>query len=975
MRYPYPFLLLLCSFTAQAQSVVRGRVADAKDQSPLIGANVLLTRLPDSLKTGTAVDAEGRFQFDGVAAGSYVLTASFVGYQAQQQAVSVAAGGAPVAVGTLALTAGGGRLQSVVVTGQAAPAVQRGDTTAFNARAFKTNPDANAQDLLTKMPGITVGADGKTQAQGENVQQVLVDGKPFFGNDPDAVLKNLPAEAIDRVEVFDQQSEQSRFSGFNDGNTTKTLNLVIKPEFRNGRFGRAVAGAGPDRYRASGNLNDFKGNRKLTVLAQSNNVNEQNFGTEDLLGVVGNSQAGGRGGGNNRGAAGGGGGPQGGGNAGASASNFLVNQSGGISQTNAAGLNYSNSFDKKTDLTGSYFFNRAQNNLNSNTFRQFVLPSAAGTTYAENASSSSLNYNHRANFRIDHKLDSLTSVLFRPRFSWQQNEATKTLDGQTAQEGQSQSQVGTRYRADNRALNPGGDLLLRRRLGGRPGRTISLNLQGNYTNRTGTSNLLSTNSAQSTADLNQLASLRQTTWNAGGTLSYTEPLTRQDQLQATYSLSYAPNNSEKYTYDYSATDGTFNQLNPGLSNVFNNYYLNQSLGLNLRHSTRTLQTSVGAAVQSALLRGEQTFPIAGPVRNSFVNVLPQAMLMWRISRAKNLRAFYRTSTNPPSINQLQAVVNNSNPLQLTIGNPALRQEFQHAGVLRYSVAGGGQASNFFALLAGSYTQNPIANRTTLAGPRGTSVTPEGLSQPISLPPGGQLTQSTNLQQQYGLRSSLNYGRPLKALKSNLNLNVGASFNQTPGLVNSQLNYARTPALNAGVVLSSNISANLDFTLATTASPSYVRNTLSQQLNSTYYTQNTRVRLNYIFGPGINFQTDLTNQYFTGLASGFNQAYTLWNASLGKKLGAARQAEIRVYAFDLLGQNRSIQRNVTEAYFEDVRTTVLQRYLMLMFTYNIRSGNLQVPTAAPDEPGRGPGGRERGGERPGGGGFGRPPGGR
>ncbi|WP_375418722.1 outer membrane beta-barrel protein [uncultured Hymenobacter sp.] len=966
MRYLF-YCLLLFSISAQAQSVVRGRVADAKDQAPLIGANVLLIRLPDSVKTGTAVDVEGQFQFDNVQAGSYLLTVSFVGYQARQQPLSVPAGGAPVALGSIALQAGGVQLKGVVVTGQAAAATQRGDTTAYNARAFKTNPDANAQDLLTKMPGVTTGTDGRVQAQGETVQQVLVDGKPFFGNDPDAVLRNLPADAIDRVEVFDQQSEQSRFSGFNDGNTTKTLNLVIKQQYRNGRFGRAVVGGGTERYRASGNLNDFKGARKVSVLAQSNNVNEQNFGTEDLLGVVGNSQQGGRGGGG-RGGQGGGGG---------NAGDFLVNQSGGISTTNAAGLNYANVFDKNTEVTGSYFFNRANNGLSSNTFRQFVLPEATGTTYAETAISRSTNMNNRANFRIDHKIDSVTSVLFRPRFSWQENNSTRALDGETARNGETQSDVNTDYQAQNRALNPGGDLLLRRRLRGRPGRTISLNLNGNYNQREATNFLLSTNSARPADNLNQRSTLDQTSWNAGGNLNYTEPLSKQDQLQANYSLSYAPNKSTKYTNDYSVSDGEYSQLNPALSNVFDNYYLNQNLGLNLRHATRTLQASAGAALQSAQLRGNQTYPVAGPVRNSFVNVLPQASLMWRVAPTKNLRVFYRTNTNAPSIGQLQAVVNNSNPLQLTIGNPALRQEYQHNAVLRYSVADPGKSSNFFALLSGAYTQNPIANRTFLAGAQGTEVTPEGLNQPVRLPAGGQLTQSTNLQQQYNLRSNLNYGRPLKALKSNLNLSLGASFNQSPGLVNDRLNYARTPALNAGVVLSSNISDKLDFTVSTTAAPSFVRNTLSRQLNSNYYTQSSRLRLNYIFGPGINFQTDLTNQYFAGLARGFNQAYTLWNASLGKKLGERQQAEIRLYAFDLLGQNRSIQRNVTEAYYEDVRTTVLQRYLMLMFTYNIRSGNLVIPSGDAEGPGRERGGRERGGQGappPGGGGFGRPPGG-
>ncbi|MVN77407.1 outer membrane beta-barrel protein [Hymenobacter sp. HMF4947] len=973
------FLLLagaavLLTLTAQAQSAVRGKVLDSKDQAPLIGANAVLTHLPDSVKTGTAVGADGSFEINGVAPGRYVFTASFIGYQDQRQAVTVPAGGAPVALGTVGLVAGGGvALKTVVVTGQAVQAVQHGDTTSLNAKAFKTNPDATAGDLITKMPGISVDASGKTQAQGEQVQQVLVDGKPFFGTDPDAVLKNLPADAIDRVEIFDQQSEQSRFSGFNDGNTQKTLNIITKPAFRNGQFGRAVVGAGPDRYRASLNLNDFHGDRRTTVLAQSNNVNEQNFGTDDLLGVIGNSAQGGGGG------RGGGGG--GGGGAGANAGDFLVNQNGGISKTTAAGLNYSNVWNKKTELTGSYFFNHSNNNLNSSTLRQFV----TGTTYNENSLSGSINTNHRANFRLDQKIDSMTSVLFRPRISWQQNNASKTLLGLTSSDAVTQSQINTLYQSDNQAINPAGDILLRRRLGHRAGRTLSLSLNGSYNGRTGTSVLNTATVGTTTGtNLNQESLLTQKSGTIAGNLAYTEPVGQHAQLQGNYALSYAPNNSDKKTYDFSTSDNQYSALNESLSNVFNNYYLTQGGGLSYRYNTRKIQASVGANAQVARLQGTQEFPQARDVDYTFWSVLPQANLMWRPDRSHNLRLFYRTNTNAPSINQLQAVVNNSNPLQLTIGNPGLRQEYAHNLVARYTAARADKNSNFFALLSGSYTQNPIANSTLVAGRDTTVTVPTGPNsgQDVRLPAGGQLTQSTNLQEQYTLRALANYGRPLTAIKTNINVSLGGSFSQNPGLVNNLLNYARTPALTGGVVLSSNISEKLDFTLSSNSTQSYVRNTLRKQLDNKYFSQLTRLKLSWIVGPGISFQTDVAHQLYRGLSSAYNQNYVLWNASLGKKLFPGQRGEIKLYAFDILKQNRAIQRNVTVAYYEDVQTTVLQQYFMLMFTYNIRSANMTALPTAPEGPGggrRGGGGFDRpaGGGPPGGGGggggFGGPPG--
>jgi len=938
---------------AQAPTTVSGRVTDGKDQSPLIGANVLLIHLPDSVKTGAAADAEGKFQFDNVAAGRYVLDASFVGYQKQRQAVGVA--GQPVQLGTLALQAGGVQLKGVVVTGQAAQSVQKGDTTQFNARAFKTNPDATTGDLIEKLPGVTRGPDGKVQAQGENVQQVLVDGKPFFGNDPDAVFKNLPAEMVDKVEVFDQRSEQSRFSGFDDGNTTKTINIVTKVEFRNGKFGRVLAGAGPDRYKASGNVNNFKGAQRISVLAQSNNVNEQNFGTEDLLGVVGNSNQGGGGRGGGRGGPGGGGAGGNGGNAG----DFLVNQSGGITKTNAVGLNYSDSWNKKTDLSASYFFNRANNTLLSNTQRQYVLP--AGTSYAQNANTNSLNTNQRFNMRLEHKIDSANSILFRPRFSYQLNDATSTVTGLTSRADTTQSRINSTYSSNNNGLNTGGDVLLRHRFA-KAGRTASLTIGGTYSQRTSNTTLRTADTGSRLNNLNQASDLAQHGGSLNANLALTEALTRQDVLQGNYAINYAPNNSNKYTYDL--LTGDTRRLNEGLSNVFDNYYLTQSGGVTYRHITPKYQASIGLAGQYSELYSDAQYPRPSIGRYYFVNVLPNANVNYRFSKQKNLRFNYRTNTNPPSVGQLQAVVNNSNPLQLTIGNPTLRQEFQHSANLRYSASEPGVASNFFALLSGSFTQNPISNRTLVAA-RDTTVVPEG-APGVRLPAGGQLTQPTNLSQQYAVRSLVSYGQPIKAIKTNVNVSANANFTQTPGIINGGLNYARVPSFGAGLTLSSNISPQLDFTASTTSSKNFVRNTLQSRLNTNYFSQVTRLRLAWIIGPGINFQTDLVHQAYSGLSAGYNQQYILWNASLGKKIFPGQRGEIRLYAFDLLGQNRAVQRNVTEAYYEDVQTTILQRYFMLMFAYNIRSGNVIAPTAPTDGPREGSRG-DRGFGRPDGGG--------
>ncbi|KUG06669.1 TonB-dependent receptor [Solirubrum puertoriconensis] len=972
---------------AQAQTFpVSGRVLDAKDQAPLIGANVLLTRLQaDSARVGAAVNPDGSFTIPGAEAGSYRLTVSFLGYQALKRAVTVS--GAPLNLGTLALQASGVTLRGVEVTGRAPAAVQKGDTAQFDSRAFKTNPDANAQDLITKMPGVTVGTDGRVQAQGEQVQRILVDGKEFFGNDPDAVLRNIPAEVIDKIQVYDRASDQSQFTGFDDGNQQKTINIVTRPQFRNGQFGRVQAGAGQGtdgetRYRASGNINSFKGKQRISVIAQSNNVNEQNFGTEDLLGVVGNSRQGGSGGGGGqRGGAGGGrpggGGQGGGGNPGGgggnNASNFLVNQSGGISRTHALGLNYSDSWSKKTDVQGSYFFNLSDNTLSSTTARAFNVDLLR---YNENSLTTSRNINNRANLRIEHKFDSLNSLLWQPRLSVQRNTSNNTLDGRIFRDAfadvadSTQSTNSSDYRSANTGITFGNQLLYRHRFLKR-GRTFSLGLNTTYNDRSGSNYLFSenldfTSTPESRRLTDQYARLDQVGWNWNASAVYTEPITLKSQLQLNYTFGYTPNDSDRKTYNFDPSTGRYTALNTPLSNVFQSSYTTNAAGLSYRYNDQQLQWMVGASVQQAVLRNEQEFPQAAITRRTFLNVLPNAMLRYNFSRQQNLRLNYRMRTQEPSISQLQEVVNNSNPLQITTGNPLLQQEFTHNLFVRYSAAKPEKSTSFFALIGGSYTDNYITNSTRIVD-RPTAI------GGVIVPAGGQITRPVNLNQQYTLRSFANYTLPLAFIKSNLNLNAGASYSQTPGLVNEQLNYNRAPGFNFGAVLSSNISPELDFTLSSNSSQTYVRNTLQTQTNSQYFRQNTTLRFSWIITKGITLQSDVNHIAYSGLTAGFNQNFVLWNASLGKKILPKQQGEIRLYAFDLLGQNNSIQRNITPAYTEDVRTNILQRYVMLMFTYNIRNfGGAGGP--AIDQPSNpGPGGFGPGG-RPGGFPGGPPPGG-
>lgn len=292
--------------------------------------------------------------------------------------------------------------------------------------------------------------NGQVQAQGEQVQRILVDGREFFGNDPSIALRNLPADAIDRVEILDQRSDQSRLTGFDDGNYTKTINIILRSDRKNGSFGRVYSGYGTDdRYAAGGSLNFFKGDKRLSVLGLFNNINQQNFSSQDLAGVTANAG----GGGGQRGP--GGGGPGGGGRFGGGGNNnFFVGNTGGIVATNAIGLNYSDKWGQKVNFSGSYFFNNTTNSLRQITNRETVVNENLRQFYQENLINTVDNNNHRANARIEADLNEKNSIIITPNISFQTNRTFGDRDAlTTTNTGDSLSALRSISDAETQAFN------------------------------------------------------------------------------------------------------------------------------------------------------------------------------------------------------------------------------------------------------------------------------------------------------------------------------------------------------------------------------------------------------------------------------------------------------------------------------------------------------------------------------------------
>jgi hypothetical protein len=945
MRRIFIFVLLLQAFPSLAQTYsLSGTVVDKETSESLIGVNVLALSAADTNKrSGTVSDLDGNFTLAGLEPGPYIVRINYVGYDRISRTFTV--GSSNTNLGTIQMQAGANTLDAVVIEAAAIQAQQRGDTIEFNARSFKTNPDASTEDLVQKMPGIS-NDNGTIKANGEEVKRVLVDGKPFYGDDPAAALKNLPADVVDKIQILDQQSDQARFTGFDDGNQVKTINIITRPGRNQGYFGRVQAGYGTDdRYIGTGSVNYFNGARRISLLGLSNNINQQNFSSEDFLGATsgGNNSGGGGGrGGRGGGSRGGGMQPPGGSGSGGG-NNFLVGNQSGINTTNAIGLNYTDEWGPKIKVTGSYFFNTTANNYETNLQRNY-LSTDSGLIYQEASINRSTNTNHRANLRLEYTIDSNNELIFVPRVSFQDFKTDRNLNGASGfGETSPQSIIRTLYTAHTYGYNINSDLTYRHRFAKR-GRTVSIGLSGGANSRDGDGTNYSLNEYinQDTTLLNQRYDQNNDGQNISGNLSYTEPIGKRGQLLVTYQPSYTRNNAERLTYDR-RQDGSDSAVNNALTNVYENRYLANRGGIGYRFSDSNFDFNATANVQTASLDGDQTRPYPFTVDKKFFNFLPQVNFNYKFSRTENLRFFYRTSANTPSITQLQNVVDNSNPLLLRTGNPDLRQDYTHSLNVRYGRTNPSSGRGFFLFANASLINDYIGNYTYTAL---TDTVVEG----VTLPRGSQLTRPINIDGAWNARSFANFSQPIKAIKTNLNLNAGVVINHLPGYINGDLNVADNYGFSGGTVLSSNISENIDFTVGFNGTYTLVNNSLEGREDYNYYNQSAFARLNYIFLDRFVLATDLTNTLYTGLGQGFNQNYTLWNASLGYKFLKDKSLQVDLYAFDLLKQNNSISRTITDSYIEDAQTNVLQRFFMLRLSWRIRK-YAGTTAAAEDTDGR------------------------
>ena len=907
------FFLLFFVFTAitaalaQYNGSIRGTLMDTI-LKPVPDATVTVLDAKDSsLVSFSRSVKSGNFMIKGLDKGNYRLVITHIAYRSISRNFVITDPVKEIDLGIISLGNKSSMLNEVTVMQEQAPVTIKNDTVEFNAGSFKTKPNAVVEDLLKKLPGVQVDKNGKIKANGAEVKKVLVDGKEFFGNDPKIASKNLPADAVDKVQVFDKKSDQSQFTGFDDGNSEKTINLTIKQDKKNGMFGRATAGGGNNsRYEEKFNLNKFKGNQQLSVLGMANNTNKQGFSFQDVINFSGAMP----------------------GNGGRGEDIFnsgiaiqgLSNNNQAITTTWAGGLNFSDILNKKTDVNGSYFYNRADDRIDQKSSSQYLLPDSSFTQNQKSLINRQ-NENQRISLISDYKIDSFNSLKLSSSFIYQNsntatanNYSSVLVSGGLLNDGFANSF--SKATGDNWNNNA----LIRHRFA-KKGRTISANLSLNLNNNSGNGNLYSINNFYQTNTksdtLNQVNDQTNNAYSYGAVISYTEPLSKKSLLEFNYNFNQIHSASDKKTFDADFS-GKYTLPNAQLSNDFKNIYTNDRQTINFRNQQKNYNFSIGIALQEASLKNNFKYlSVDSLLHQSFLNFLPNANFEYKINKYKNLRGYYYTFTRQPSVTQLQPVPDNSDPLNIKLGNPDLQQEYYHSIRLNYLSFDPFRHTSVFAMLNYNGIHHKIVNDDIL-GSTGT-----------------RITKPVNLNGLFNVNGNLSWGFPVRKIKSNLNLNSNIAYNHNASLVNEVRNNSNSWTIEQGADLNFIYKELLDITAGVKVNYNDVRYSLLPTQNANYWMQNYTLDFNLYLPKGFSIASDVDYVRRTGLSNGYNNNPVTWNAGLAKQLFKNKKGEIRLQVFDILNQNVNTSRNTSQNYIQDISYKVLNQYWMLSFTYNIR----------------------------------------
>ena len=913
------FLLIISSLRVSAQQnrQVSGRLVDSSS-SPLARATVKLFSANSKDTLRTVSNNTGFFLFKNVPSANFSIQVSNIGYSTQERKFTKDDRLEDIRLDDIVMLPSFTTLQEVIIS---TPPIQvKEDTVEYKADSFRVKPNSMVEDLLKKLPGVTVDKNGDITAQGKKVTRVKVNGKDFFGGDAKTATRELPADIIDKVQVVDDYGDLSSVSGIKDGEPEKVINLTLKKDKNKGVFGRGTVGYGTDdRYQGSVNANIFNNNKQLSVTGNVNNVNNSQF------------NSGGGGGGMDLNASGVGramtavvseGGTAAGGRqvGGTNLTQGGASSSDGITSTYSMGTNYRQDFEnKKGSMYGSYSFTRRLTDGIRDVSQQNFFETGSFTNN-QNTIFYNQSNNHRAFFNVEYNLDSFNYIKISPSFSYGNTNNDNTtqfnfLQNEVKPTSEGRNEDSTLTTTPNLGLNMVYNHKFRKR-----GRNFSANVN------------LGTNSSESESErlnftrnlnlpvpvevtLRQLIIQDNDNRNYGARLNYSEPIMKDRFLDLIYSYNFSFAKNDRQTYNRLPTGDL--ESAPLLSNAFENTFINQRIGANIRTVKKKYNYTVGINIQPVNLSGYSITKDSSYTPQKRVNIFPVARLAYNFSRTRTLNFNYAGNARQPSFTQLQPVRDISNLQYQTQGNPGLKPEQYHNFSLFYNNFNFTSGKVFFVGTNLSFVKDKIANNNI---PLANS--------------GAQLIIPENVDGYYNATGFYTFSKPFQNRKYVFSLNGTLNLNHNVTLIDSVRNVGNNLLVSQGAVFEFNYKEWLEIDGGVRYSLNSTRYSLEGQqdidFSSWAFTTNSRVDLK----GGWVFRYDFEYVLNEGLAAGVNQNLAILNASFEKTLFKKKNGFLRFSAYDIFKQNTNITRTVSGNFITDTRTNRLTRYAMLTFTYRL-----------------------------------------
>lgn len=918
-------ILVLPSFLTAQTSSVKGVVSDSSINQKTAKAAVAVLDMKDSVLINFArTNQDGSFKIDNIPAGDYILLITYPKYADYVDLFTIE-NRENVDMKQIYITPKATLLDEIVIQ-QAAIRI-KGDTTEYTADSFAVRENANVEELLQNLPGITVDKDGKITAQGKQIQKVLVDGDEFFSDDPTIATKNLRADAIDKVQVFDKKSDQAVFSGIDDGEVTKTINLKLKENAKKGYFGKASVGGLDKYYNATAMINAFKAKRKFSAFAVASSTSETglNFGDQGSLGfgeggimVSGGSVMvmGGMG--------------DGGGSGGLGAGSFAGQ---GLPESIKGGIHFSDKWkNDKYNSGGNYLYNKLDIRRAENTYSQNTLFDSVYYTRNESSSYSG-QMQHSLDGRMEIQLDSSSSLkITAGGFAGTGRSGSDNTSQVLSQENRLVNSSTRNSFGTGNSASFNTSAIWRKRFN-KPGRTISISFNQRFNESKSDGfllneskfydadeNLIRTKNTDQNKLNNNLSNVLRTR------VSYTEPLSKKSFIELNYSFDNNSSTKKILSYDKDG-GGKYTELQDSLSNDFKYIYNTNSAGINYRFNENKYNLSFGGNISNTAFEQVDHFKDTSRKRN-YYNFFPQANFNYKFNAFSNIRLSYNGSSSQPTIDQIQPIINNDDPINIVIGNPALKQQFTNRLNLNYSSFQ--MLNERFIFLGMNY-----------------SAVNDQISNSYVIDSGRRVTQYINVDGNYnaGINGAFSTKIPKTSFK--INISPNAFLNKNTNFVNGVKNISKNLTLSPRLGISSRKNNVYDIRLD--FSPAYTNSTssISKAAATKYWTYNYSANGNYMFPGKIELGSDINFQFREKINEFDNNNNVIsWNAYIEKKFFKKEQLTLRASVNDILDQNKGYSRTVQPDATIERNYLTFQRYGLLTLTYNFNTSGVKPPPSGP-----------------------------